>query len=69
MHKPIGHGPMARIREFFARNPDEELTYEQARAKFDCRQRDLTTALWMLKGRGEVEVEVVRVIRAKKVDA
>lgn len=64
MTKPIGQGPMAMLRKFFAENPDEELTHEQALAKLDCTQRDLYTALWTLKCRGEVEV--VRVIRAKK---
>lgn len=65
-YRATGQGALAGLRDFFAANPDEELTYEQARVKFGCMQRDLTTALGTLKARGEVEVEVVRVIRAKR---
>lgn len=64
MGTKIGHGAFSRLRKFLRDNPDEELTFEQAMQKFGCSQRDLSCALWMLKARDEVEV--VRVIRAKK---
>ena len=66
MTKPIGQGPMAMLRKFFAENPDEELTYEQALVKLNCKVGDLQTALWILKSRDEVEV--VKVIRPKRVE-
>ena len=64
MGKKWGQGAFSRLREFYRQNPDEELTYEQALEKFDVSPRDLSTALWMLKCRGELEM--VRVIRVKK---
>ena len=67
MGTPIGQGAFSLLRAFLRDNPDEELTYEQAMTKFGISQRDLSFALWMLKVRDEVEV--VRVIRPKKVDA
>lgn len=53
-----------RLAEFFENNPDEELTYEDARIKFGCTQQQLTFALARCRSAGK-NVEAVHVIRAK----
>lgn len=52
-----------RIKAFFDNNPDEELTIEQARIKFDCEAQQLSDALARL--RAVKAIEVVRIIRGR----
>ncbi len=44
-----------RIGEFFANNPDEHLTFDDAMVKFDCSRIALTNALAKLSKRGVCE--------------
>jgi hypothetical protein len=67
--KRAGTGPLALLRQFFAANPDEELTYDQALQKFDCDKESLHTSIHLLKARGEIGTEVIRVIRARRDEA
>jgi len=53
----------AKLREFFKRNPDEELTTDDIRVKFDLNERQLHDLLHYLRKRGEIEVETVRIVR------
>lgn len=51
-------GLITRLREFFAQNPGEELSIEDAREKFGATVGNLRTSLLYLRGRDEVEVIV-----------
>lgn len=53
-----------RIAEFFARNPEEELSTEDARVKFDLNADQLRNALRTLRAHGLVES--FHMIRAKR---
>lgn len=54
----------SRIAEFFKMNPDEELTFDDAAAKFNANKRHLSTVLNLRKE--FIGLEVVHVIRMKK---
>ena len=55
------HSVIARIRAFYQRCPDEELSIKQIALKFECRVRTVHKALQELKGEGDIEsVHVVR---------
>ena len=50
-----------RVRQFFAENPDEELTYEDMAAKFDVPVNYCREVVRALKTKGEIEsVHVIR---------
>lgn len=50
-----------RLREFFASNPDEELTIAQCMVKFDITRSQFDTIAQVLKAEGLIEsVHVVR---------
>lgn len=53
-----------KLREFFANNPDEELTYADALAKFECTYQNFRTTLSRLVASGELET--VHTIRASQ---
>lgn len=53
-----------RIADYFVRNPNEELSHDDACIKFNCTKRGLSAALVRLRARGSVES--VRVIRGRK---
>lgn len=69
MSNPLGAGLTRgrmpeRIAQFFADNPDEELTYEDARAKWGLTKAQLHETLTRL--RSLQCVETVQLIRAKR---
>lgn len=54
-------GKMDAVREFFVRNPDEELTYAQMQEKFDLRERYAREIVKDLKDEGFLEsLHVIR---------
>ena len=64
MGLPKGSGVEAKLRAFFAANPDEELTYSDMLTKFECSRRRLEDAIRELKQDGEFEsIHVIRVAR------
>jgi hypothetical protein len=58
------NGLVQRLRAFFQANPEEELTQQQALAKFGCTTTNFTTAVSILVTNGEIEK--LRIIRAAK---
>lgn len=52
-----------RMEEFFANNPDEELSYDDAKVKFGGKAPALRMAVMKLKAEGKIEC--FRVIRCK----
>jgi hypothetical protein len=48
-----------RIAAYFARNPDEMLTYADAALKFDCDLKTLGCALTRLRKLGKIKTEYV----------
>lgn len=57
------NGHAKRVRDFFRRNPDEELTTDDIKIKFDLDDLQLRGLLAYLCKRGEIEVENVRIVR------
>ena len=62
--KRKGEGMECRLREFFEANPREELTYDDAQAKYGCNRRALVAAVYNLRQSGYVETTYV--IRANR---
>lgn len=60
--KRTGHAKL--LREFFARNPDEELTFADAATKFGITEHEVKLAAQYLTQIREIRVDVVRVIRS-----
>jgi len=61
---PQTESTSARMRRFFDENHDEELTLADACIKFGMKPRSLSTLLWDMRKRGEIET--VTVIRRPK---
>ncbi|MBP8176192.1 MAG: hypothetical protein KAX77_00380 [Xanthomonadales bacterium] len=57
------NGHAKRVRDFFRRNPDEVLTTDDIKTKFDLDDLQLRGLLVYLCKRGEVEVETVRIVK------
>lgn len=57
-------GLASKLLQYFAANPDEELSFSDASVKFDVKVRSLYARTTDLKAQGELEV--VTVIRLKK---
>lgn len=58
----MGQGMETKLRKFFDKNPDAQLTYDEARRKFGCTSRQLTIGLYLLRASGAVTTP--RVIRS-----
>ena len=55
-----------RMRQFFAENPAEELTYADAMVKFGCTRREVVKAVYRLRQYGRVEsVHTIRAPRSE----
>jgi DNA-binding GntR family transcriptional regulator len=48
-----------RIRAYFSANPTEELTKSDIAIKFDCSEKTVEQALWMLKAEGAIVRAIV----------
>jgi hypothetical protein len=57
------YGHAKRVRDFFRRNPEEVLTTDDIKTKFDLNDLQLHGLLAYLRKRGEVEVETVRIVK------
>lgn len=66
MSRPGPHPASTRTKllDFFAANPDEELTYEDAITKFGCGKSTLANAMLAMKDAGG-PLEVAHVIRLR----
>jgi DNA-binding transcriptional regulator LsrR (DeoR family) len=56
-------GAAAQLREFFKRNPGEELRTTDIALKFGLTDQQLHALVKYLRKRGEIEIETVRVVR------
>lgn len=57
------NGHAKRVRDFFRRNPDEVLTTDDIKTKFELDDLQLRGLLAYLCKRGEIEVETVRIVK------
>jgi hypothetical protein len=64
MAEPVGLG--SKLRDFFAQNPDEELSYGDVMAKFGCSHGNLRTTVSRLVANGEIEV--LHVVRRSQIE-
>ena len=58
-----GEGLGAQLLAFFEANPDEELTFEDAKVKFDTDSHNLSSTLSYLKARGLLDTQRTTLIR------
>jgi len=63
--RPIKSALHTRIREFFLRNPEEELTFADAKLKFSCKDANLSMAVKKLRADGTLEPSTIYLLRAK----
>lgn len=63
------YGMARRLREFYALNPDEELRLEDVAVKFDLTPVQLRNLIAYMQKTGEIEVEVIRVVRYLPISA
>lgn len=52
--RPDPNTPSGRVRDYFAANPDEELTVADIIKKFGLTKRQVAGVLWNLKTQGKV---------------